>query len=91
MMLPATDRCEQPMRDGTCQMDAGHRGRHTTVAYYCDYCGKTRRSVETFFERQSDGYDEPVADVCFMCKHDIDGSQRRHEEQAYDEMMRAVR
>lgn len=70
--------CDRPMRDGPCQMPVNHRGRHSTVVFYCDLCGKTRRGRGTplmfgegpaFAVVQRISYDETehVADGCFMC------------------------
>ena len=76
--------CGKPMQDGNCQMDTDHKGRHSTVTFYCDICGKTRRGYPhvAVMDRQSDGYSEHVADVCFMCavvevrKHEDDNFVR---------------
>lgn len=58
--------CGRPLRTGPCQMDEGHRGRHTTVAFYCDGCGKARRSQPVAHARNPwDGTAE--ASFCFMC------------------------
>lgn len=54
-----TKTCLHTMRDGLCLMDLGHRGRHTTVVFYCDSCGKTRRGSP--YRSNED------ADFCFMC------------------------
>ena len=53
--------CGKPMRYGPCEMKQGHRGRHTTVAFYCDGCGKTRRG-----QPHREYREEGVA-FCFMC------------------------
>ena len=64
--------CGHPMRDGACQMIEGHRGRHTTVVFYCDVCGNYRRGRGIPI-RQRISYDETehVADMCFMCQRGI--------------------
>lgn len=62
--------CGHPMRDGPCKMDEGHRGRHTTVAFYCDGCGKMRRG-------QPVAADADVA-ICFFCMY-VDTRKERHE------------
>ena len=61
------DLCERPMRRyGSCQLDAGHRGRCSTVAHYCDGCGKRRRSApESVARNQWDG--EVEAQFCWFC------------------------
>jgi hypothetical protein len=62
--------CDQELRTGQCEMEMGHRGRHSTVAFECDYCGKTRRGRgEEVGQRMSDGYVEIFGVVCFMCAH----------------------
>lgn len=59
-------------------MDPDHRGRHTTVSFGCDVCGKQRRGRGTPIMARISYYEtEHVGDICFMCEHDIDGSQRR--------------
>jgi hypothetical protein len=60
--------CGHPMRDGPCNMRAGHRGRHTTVAFYCDVCGTMRRGTPVPIRQRISPYDtEHVADACFVC------------------------
>lgn len=44
---------------GLCTLDYGHRGRHTTVSFYCDGCHKTRRGQPA--QRHED------AVFCWMC------------------------
>lgn len=60
------DTCLRPMRTGVCLMSKGHRGRCSTVVFYCDACGKTRRGhahIEVY-----NAYDECVeVEICFMC------------------------
>lgn len=64
--------CETQLRDGQCEMDEGHRGRHTTVAHYCDVCGRMRRGQGyPIMQRQSDGYNEWVATMCFLCSRGL--------------------
>ena len=90
------DQCRIEMRDGTCTMDPGHRGRHTTVSFYCDLCGKQRRGQphHVITEMMSDGYREPQAQACFMCMrgiktpelgptatHDVGGERWRRDQQ----------
>src|SRR4051794_18811003 len=61
--------CNRAMRDGCCNMDAGHRGRCTTVAWTCDGCGQTRRSAVAAWAR--DGEYERGLGYCFMCANGI--------------------
>ncbi len=57
--------CGKAMRDGYCVMDPDHRGRHTTVGFYCDACGKVRRGQPVGQAVDTDG----VVDVvfCWFC------------------------
>lgn len=58
--------CGKEMRTGNCTMDADHRGRHTTVSFYCDGCGKVRRGTPVGQYRNPwDGTTEAI--FCFMC------------------------
>jgi hypothetical protein len=57
--------CDKPMRDGPCVMDLDHRGRHTTVGFYCDCCGKTRRGTPESQLRDINGTVDVVA--CWFC------------------------
>jgi hypothetical protein len=52
--------CGKPMRDGNCNMEVGHRGRHSTVAWRCDGCDKTRTS-------RPEADDPDGGRYCFMC------------------------
>ncbi len=57
--------CNQPMRDGPCVLDGNHRGRHSTVGFFCDACGKTRRGTWEAVATDTNG----VVDVvfCWFC------------------------
>jgi hypothetical protein len=57
--------CGSQMRDGPCLLDSDHRGRHTTVGFYCDSCGKMRRGQPAGQQTDTDG----VVDVvfCWFC------------------------
>jgi hypothetical protein len=57
---PATT-CLHQLRSGKCRMDKDHRGRHSTVVFGCDGCGKTVRGTPA-----SSHPDEGVA-FCFLC------------------------
>lgn len=58
--------CQQQLTTGQCTMDEGHRGRHTTVSFYCDSCGQTRRGRPVGQARNP--WDDVVeAEFCFMC------------------------
>jgi hypothetical protein len=57
--------CLHPLRDGLCEGDKDHRGRHSTVCFYCDACGKSRRGEP--FRKDYDSNGDPVLDFCFMC------------------------
>jgi hypothetical protein len=64
--------CEHPIRSGTCQMDADHRGRHTTVTFVCEGCGKTRRGYPHATQEVvlGDGSVDDIFNFCFMCCRD---------------------
>lgn len=53
--------------DGFCLLDKGHKGRHSTVVFYCDGCGKARRGAPTQYGY--DGNGEIDVSFCFMCTH----------------------
>jgi hypothetical protein len=58
--------CPFQLRTGPCQLNEDHRGRHTTVAYYCDSCGQMRRSRPV--AQALNPWDGVVeATFCFMC------------------------
>jgi hypothetical protein len=61
--------CQKEMRDGKCVLDLNHRGRCTTVGFYCDGCGRMRRGQPygVYQPLMADGYREHVADFCFLC------------------------
>jgi hypothetical protein len=61
--------CLHPLRDGPCEGDKDHRGRHSTVWFYCDACGKSRRGEP--FRRDYDADGEPDTAFCFMCIRDL--------------------
>lgn len=69
------------MRDGFCEVESGHRGRCSTVAFYCDGCGRQCRGQPhaTHQDLQSDGNYEPVADFCFMCTRGLRGKESYEE------------
>jgi hypothetical protein len=50
-------------------MEADHRGRHSTVVFYCESCGKTRRGRPHAVSvvRLSDGSIDDEFGFCFMC------------------------
>ena len=57
--------CNVALRTGSCALDPEHRGRHTTVVFYCDVCSTPRRG-STPHVVVGVPYDEDFA-VCFMC------------------------
>ncbi len=65
--------CEREMLTGECELDLGHRGRCSTVVFYCDSCGKMRRGYphQAITQLMSDGDREHVGDICFMCSRGI--------------------
>lgn len=55
----------QMPRGGVCMLSP-HKGRHSTVAYWCDGCGRYRRSLPVAEDRnQWDGITE--GSFCFLC------------------------
>ena len=52
--------CDHVMRDGKCNLDDGHRGRHTTQGWHCDGCGKMRRGTPSASHPEA-------GEFCFMC------------------------
>jgi hypothetical protein len=58
--MTGREQCGHVTRYGPCNMEAGHRGRHTTQAWTCNGCGKRRRGRPTAFDPEGDAY-------CFMC------------------------
>lgn len=63
------DTCIRKMRDGYCRLDKGHRGRCTTVAFYCDSCGRMRRGSPVAHIYDDNG--DPSTDHCFMCSRGL--------------------
>lgn len=57
--------CLHRLRGGLCEGDLGHRGRHSTVWYWCDACGRSRRGQP--YRVQVDANGEPDVEFCFMC------------------------
>lgn len=62
----------RPMLGGTfCMLDDGHKGRCSSVAFYCDGCGKRRRSrPASTMVNPADGVVE--GEFCFMCVSVLD-------------------
>lgn len=46
---------------GYCLLDKGHKGRHSTVVFWCDACGKARRGEPAY--RSED------VSVCWFCRN----------------------
>lgn len=54
------DACNAQMRgDTNCKFPPGHRGRHSSVAWQCDACGRWSRSQGKYYEQ--------IGKVCFFC------------------------
>ncbi len=60
------DGCGELLRDGYCVLDPEHRGRHTTVGFYCDLCGKMRRG-STPAAQLRDANGEVDVEACWFC------------------------
>lgn len=78
--------CNAQMRDGRCAMDAGHKGRCTTVAFECDTCGKRRRG-QPVAELRNPWDDVVEAVQCWFCQQVMAPIWDR---QAFDEEMRTL-
>ena len=59
--------CNEMMRTGTCALDPGHRGRHASVVFYCEVCGKHRRGAEPHTVVGVMHDEDEAFNVCFMC------------------------
>lgn len=58
--------CNVILRGGfVCQLDADHKGRHTSVAFWCDSCQKYRRGTPARIE--CDGNGDPDVSLCWFC------------------------
>lgn len=58
--------CGEPVRGGgTCQLDPGHSGYHSTVVFGCDGCGATRRGYPHAYA--PDGEYPQGLQFCFLC------------------------
>ena len=58
--------CNHELRGGgLCQLDAGHRGRHSSVFFLCDGCGKRRRGQP--HQHLGTWDDDSGLVFCFMC------------------------
>ena len=44
---------------GFCLMTLGHRGRHSTIVYFCDICDQARRGTPSYRDNN--------VKACFMC------------------------
>lgn len=77
--------CDTPLRTGPCQMDAGHKGRHSTAVFTCDACGKRRRGQPFRYNevRLGDGSVDDVFGFCFMCVT-VDEPRRLQEQREQD-------
>lgn len=70
--------CPHPIRNTTCQLDEGHRGRHSTVTFYCDSCGQRRRGQpEASAYNPWDGL--PEADFCWLCVNVLQPQEADHQ------------
>ena len=65
--------CGEEMRDGECTMRVHHRGRHSTVSFYCDGCGEVRRGSPSGFARDING--DVDAAFCFLCMREANGGR----------------
>lgn len=64
--------CDEPLRTGACTLRVGHRGRHATVSFCCEACGKTRRGTPTTTQIVRFGEEiDDVFDFCFLCASNL--------------------
>lgn len=67
------DYCLRKMRGGKyCTMEKAHRGRCSSVTFYCDACGKQRRGQAHRQEFDING--DLLVQFCWMC---VDGPYYR--------------
>lgn len=67
--------CLKEMRGGKkCLLDKDHNGVHSSVVFYCDPCGKTRRGYPSNVGLDPDGAVD--INICFFC-------DREHERNAW--------
>ena len=61
--------CGQNVRGGgTCALDEGHTGHHSTVTFGCDGCGRTLRgAAHEVVSVMAYGVQDDVLAYCFMC------------------------
>ena len=57
--------CDKLMRDGFCVLDPGHRGRHSTVGFFCDSCSRMRRGTPAGQATDANGDVDVV--FCWFC------------------------
>ena len=57
--------CQRFLRSGNCGLDLNHKGRCSTVVFYCDACGKMRRGHPAGQALDLDGV--PDVEFCFLC------------------------
>ena len=61
--------CGFTLRSGSCRLNPGHRGRHTTAVFYCDGCGKARRGRPAIAANVwVSGEIDDTFQFCFPCK-----------------------
>jgi hypothetical protein len=69
------DTCLREMRGNTfCLMDKDHRGRCSSVVFYCEACNKTRRG--RYYQAAFDGNGEVDVVFCWFCVHVVNGQDR---------------
>jgi hypothetical protein len=57
--------CLKPLRTGLCRMDLNHRGRCSTVVFWCDSCDQSRRGEPDQKPRDVNG--DVLVVFCFFC------------------------
>lgn len=61
--------CCRPMTTGRCVLKLGHRGRHSTIGFYCDGHGRMVRGTPAQTLYNGDGV--PDVTLCFLCVRGI--------------------
>ena len=69
IMANPDETCLHEMRSGKCLMDKDHRGRHSTIVFYCEGCGKVMRGTPHLIQqvKLGDGSIDDEFGFCFMC------------------------
>lgn len=64
------DTCLAVLRFDFCRLDKGHRGRCSSVTFYCDGCNKHRRGAPASSPTDRDG--SVLVNFCWFCVSVLD-------------------